>query len=58
MGETSKPLHAKINGHWSDIMHQRTDLSPVVQYFNNGTHLVLDMTVMVIELSPSYDPCL
>ena len=58
MGETSQPLHARINGHWLDIMHRRTDVSPVAEHFNSGAHSVVDMTVMVIELSPSHDPCL
>ena len=58
VGETSQPLHARIRGHRSDIMHRRTDVSPVAEHFNSGAHSVADMTVMVIELSPSRDPCL
>ena len=33
-------------------------MSPVVEHFNSGVHSVSDMKVMVIELSPSRDPCL
>ena len=58
VGETSQPLHARINGHRSDIVHRRTDVFPVAEHFNSGAHSVLDMTVMVIELSTSHDPCL
>ena len=45
VGETSQPLHAKINSHQSDITHQRTDVSPVAEHFNSGAHSVLDRTV-------------
>ena len=58
VGEMSQPLHARINGHRSDIMHWRTDVSPVAEHFNSGAHSVSYMTVMVIELSTSRDPCL
>ena len=58
MGETSQPPHARINGHWSDIAHRRTDVSPVAEHFNSSGHSVSNMTVMVIELSSSRDPCL
>ena len=44
----SQPLHARINGHRSDITHQRTDVSPVAEHFNSGAHAVTYMTVMVI----------
>ena len=55
VGETSQPLYARINGHQSDIMHQRTELSPVVEHFNSGVHSVSYLTVMVIEVSASRD---
>ena len=58
VGETSQPLHARINGHRFDITHRRTDVSPVADHFNSGAHSESDMTVMVIELSSSRDPCL
>ena len=58
VGETSQLLHARINGHWSNISHWRTDVSPVAEHFNSGAHSVSDMTVIVIELSTSRDPCL
>ena len=53
---TGKPLHARTNDHLSDIMHQRTDVSPVVEHFNSGAHSVSDMTVMAIKLSTNLDP--
>ena len=53
--DSMQPLHARINGHRSDIAHRRTDVSPVPEHFNRGEHSVLDMTVMVIELSTSRD---
>ena len=58
VGEMSQPLHARIDGHWSDITHWRTDVSAVAEHFNTSAQSVSDMTVMVIELSPSCDPCL
>ena len=33
-------------------------MSPVAEHFNGGAHSESDMTVMVIELSTSRDPCL
>ena len=33
-------------------------MSPVADHFNSEAHLESDMTVMVIELSSSSDPCL
>ena len=58
MGETSQPLRARINGHQSDITPRRTDVSLITEHFYSSAHSVLDMTVIVIELSPSCDPCL
>ena len=58
VSETSQSLHARVNGYPSDIMHRRIEVSPVAEHFNSGTHLVLGMMVMVIELSSSCDPCL
>ena len=58
VGEKSQPLHVKINGHRWDISHRRTDVSHVAEHFNSSAHSVADMTVMVIEISPSRDPCL
>ena len=55
MGETSQPLNVGINCYRSDITHQRTDVSPVAKHFNRGAHSI---SVMVIELSISSDPCL
>ena len=50
VGETSQPLHMRVNGHRYDITHQRTEESPVAEHFNSGAHEESDMTVMVIEL--------
>ena len=58
VGEMIQTLHAMINGHRSGIMHHRTDVSPVAEHFNSSAHSVAGMTVVVIELSPSCDPCL
>ena len=58
VGETSQPLHARVNGHQFIITQQRTDVSPVAEHFNSGVHSELDMTVMVIELSSNRVPCL
>ena len=33
-------------------------MSPVAKRFNKGAHSVSDMTVIVIEVSPSRDLCL
>ena len=57
VGETSQPLHARINGHRSDIMHRRTDVSLVAEHFNRGAHSVADMMVILIELFSSRDLC-
>ena len=56
--ETGQPLHCRMNGHWSDITHQRTKESPVAMCFNNVAHSVGDMVVMVIDQSYSLDPTL
>ena len=58
VGETGQPLHMRINGHWYDIAHRRTEESPVAQHFNSGAHGELDMAVMAIELARSRDACL
>ena len=39
-------------------MHTMTDDSPVVAHFNNDIDSQTDMTLMVIDLEQSYDPCL
>ena len=41
-----------------DIVHRRTDASPVVVHFNNMAHSVGDMAVMVIDQLHSLDPTL
>ena len=58
VGETGQPFHARVNGHRSDILQRRTDVSPVAEHYNSEAHSTLDMTVMGIELSTSRDSCL
>ena len=55
MGE---PLHARVSGHHFDIIHQRTDVSPVSEQFTSEAHLESHIKVMVSELSSTHDPCL
>ena len=47
-----------MNGHHHDIAHRTTEDSPVAAHFNHSTHSLADMTVMVIDLFTSHDPCL
>ena len=56
--ETGQPLHMRVNGHRFDIAHWRTEKSPVAEDFHSGTHLGLNMSVMVIELARSRGACL
>ena len=58
VGETGQALHMRVNGHRYDISHRRTDESPVAEHFNSDAHLESDMTIMVIELVFSRNPCL
>ena len=58
VGETGQPVHLRINGHRFDIMHRRTDESPVAAHFNSEAHSMEDMTVMVIDQIHSRDPTL
>ena len=55
MGETGQPLHWRINGHHYNIVHGRTEVSPVVAHFNNDGHLQADRTVMVTDEVKSCD---
>ena len=56
--ETGQALHRRINSHRHDIVHRRTDESPVAEHFNGDAHSLADMTVMVIDQMRSRDPCL
>ena len=56
--ETGQQLHFRINSHHFDIIHQRTEDSPVAAYFNNDAHSQEDMSVMVIDQLHSHDSCL
>ena len=58
VGETGQPLHRRINSHRFDIVHWRTDESPVTEHFNSDAHLQADMVVMIIDQIQSHDPCL
>ena len=49
VGETDQALHCRMNNHWADITHHRTQEKPVAAHFNSGVHTIEDMTVMVIE---------
>ena len=53
-----QPLHCRINSHSFDIMHMRTEDSPVAAHFNIDAHSQADMTVMVINQVHSHDSCL
>ena len=55
---TGHPLHHWINGHWHDVMHWSTEVSPVTDHFNDDEHSIADITVMVIDQKRSRDPCL
>ena len=48
VGETENALHIRMNGHQSDIKHQRLD-RPVANYFNSEGHSLEDPSVFVIE---------
>ena len=58
VGEMGQPLHARVNSHQFDIMHQGTDVSLVAEHFNGGKHLESGMRVVLIEIPTSRDPCL
>ena len=54
--ETSQPLYARINGHWSDIVHRRTDVSPVAE--STAVHTQIAAMVIELHVSTSHYPCL
>ena len=58
VGKTGQQLYCRIKGHHYDILHGRTQDSPVAAHFNNDGHVQADMTVMVIDEVKSCDPCL
>ena len=49
--ERGQSIHYRINGLHFDITHRRTEVSPVATRFNNDTHLLGDMTVVVMQIS-------
>ena len=51
-------LRYKTNGHLFDIMHWRTDHSPMVAHFNDDSHSEAEITVIIIDKVYSHDPCL
>ena len=57
-GESSVLLARCHDGGHHDIAHKRTEDSPVETHFNHDAHSLSDMTVMVIDLVSSHDPCL
>ena len=58
VGKTGQPLHCRINSHRFDIMHRRTEDSPMAVHFNSNAHSQADMALMVIDQVHSHDPCL
>ena len=58
VGEKGQPFHLRVNGHWFDIEHRKTDKSPVSSHFNGSLHTLADISVMVIQRSHSQDLCL
>ena len=50
VGETENALHihVRMNGHRSDIKHQRLE-KPVAQHFNSNDHSLEDLSIFVIE---------
>ena len=55
MGEIGQLLHLRINGHCFNIMHGKTEESPVVEHFNSKGHTIADMTVVAIDKIYSQD---
>ena len=49
VGETSQPLHCRINSHQYNIAHRKIEESPVAKDFNSEAHSQTDMVVMVIN---------
>ena len=58
VGETGQLLHRRINGHRYNIVHRRTEDSPVAEHFTGDGHTQADMFVMAIDQLHSHDPCL
>ena len=48
VGETETALHIQMNGHRSDIKHQRLE-KPVTAHFNSEGHSLQDLSISVIE---------
>ena len=48
VGETENALHIRMNGHRSDIKHQRLE-KPVAKHFNSKDHSLEDVSIFVIE---------
>ena len=58
VGETGQLLHRRINGHHYNIVHRRTEDTPVAEHFTDDRHTQADMAVTVINQLYSCDPCL
>ena len=54
---TGQALHCRINADHHNIVHGRTNESPIVAHFNSNTHLQADITVVVIDQLHSHNPC-
>ena len=48
VGETENALHIRLNGHRSDIRHNRAE-KPVGAHFNLPEHSIEDLTILVVE---------
>ena len=53
VGETGQPLHARMNNHQADIIHNRVTEKP---HFNKTGHSLEHLRVMVIEKLQKEDP--
>ena len=58
IGEIGQPLHCRMNGHRSDILHRRAEVSPMATHLNSDSHSQADTTVMVIDRVNNPDSCL
>ena len=58
VGETGQPLHARMNNHRADIIHNRVTEKPVAAHFNKTGHSLEHLRVMVIEKLQTEDPLL
>ena len=50
VGETRQPLHNRMNSHCFDIVHRRTDGSPMAAHFNSEDHSETNFLVIIINI--------